>query len=233
MHINKNIKIIDLALYLEKEKILVLSDLHIGFEEYLNKEGILIPRFQLEDLSRKIDLILERVSVKKIIINGDLKHEFGTISQQEWSDTMKILELFNNKEIVLIKGNHDTILEPIAKKKNIEIKDHYVADNIYICHGHKIPENEDFNKSKIVIIGHDHPCVSFKERKDERYKCFLKGKWKNKVLIVTPSMNLVTQGTDVTKEKLLSPFLQKNLDDFEVFVVENKTYDFGKLKEII
>lgn len=233
MHISKQIEIIDLALYLEKEKILVFSDLHIGYEELLNKQGVLVPRFQLKDLIKRINNILDRVDAKKIIINGDLKHEFGTISQQEWSDTLEILNLFNNKEIILIRGNHDSILGPIADKKNIVIQDHYLVDDVYICHGNKIPDDEDFKKAKIVIIGHEHPCIAFRERKDEKYKCFLKGKWKNKVLLVLPSLNLVTQGTDITKEKLLSPFLQQNLDDFEVFAVENKIYDFGKLKELI
>ncbi|MBU0930333.1 MAG: metallophosphoesterase [Nanoarchaeota archaeon] len=233
MHISKNIEIIDLALYLEKESTLVLGDLHIGYEEFLNKEGVLIPRFQLEDLVKKINNILDRVNPKKIIINGDLKHEFGTISQQEWNDTMKILDLFNNKEIILIKGNHDSILEPIAKKKNIKIKDYFSVNDIYICHGNKIPDDQDFKKSKILIMGHEHPSITFKERKDEKYKCFLKGKWKNKLLIVMPSMNLVTQGSDITKEKLLSPFLQQNIENFEVFAVENKIYDFGKLKDLI
>jgi len=233
MHISKNIEIIDLALYLEQEKVLILSDLHIGYEEYLNKQGVLVPRFQLEDLTKKINNILDRIDASKIVINGDLKHEFGTISKQEWQDTIKILDLFNGKEVILIKGNHDTILGPIAEKKNIEIKDHYKINDIYICHGDKIPDDEDFKKSKIVIIGHEHPAVSFRERADEKYKCFLKGKWKNKLLLVTPSLNLVTQGVDITKDKTLSPFLQNHIDDFEVFVVENKVYDFGKLKELI
>ena len=233
MHIHKQIEIIDLALYLEKEKILVLSDLHIGYEEYLNKEGVLIPRFQLEDMIKRINNILDRADVSKIIINGDLKHEFGTISKQEWQDTVKILDLFNGKEVVLIKGNHDTILGPIAEKNNITIQDYFSVGEIYICHGHKIPNDEEFKKSKILIIGHEHPAVSFRERKDEKFKCFLKGKWKNKLLLVMPSLNLVTQGSDVTKEKLLSPFLQNHISEFEVFVVENKVYDFGRLKELI
>ncbi len=233
MNILPGIKIVDLGLFIEKHKILIISDLHLGYEEFLNKKGVLIPRFQLQDLIKRISNILDRVDVSKIIINGDLKHEFGTISQQEWHDTFEILDLFNSKEVILIKGNHDTIIGPIAEKKNIKIVDYYAINDIYICHGNNIPNDEDFKKSKILIIGHEHPSVSFKERKDEKYKCFLKGKWKNKVLIVLPSCNLITQGTDITKEKLLSPFLQQNLDNFEVFAVENKIYDFGKLKDII
>jgi hypothetical protein len=43
---------------------------------------------------------------------------------------------------------------------------------------------------------------------------------------------MVTIGTDILKEKIQSPFLQQNLDDFEVYVVADKVYDFGKLSKI-
>ena len=79
MKINDNIEIIDLALYLKKEKTLVVSDLHIGIEESLNKRGVLIPRSQFNDLLIKLKLILNKVEVKRVVFNGDLKHEFGEI----------------------------------------------------------------------------------------------------------------------------------------------------------
>ena len=47
-----------------------------------------------------------------------------------------------------------------------------------------------------------------------------------------PSLNPISTGSDILREKLLSPFLQHNLDNFEVFIVETKTYYFGKVKDI-
>lgn len=232
MNIYKNIVAKDLFLYLEKEKILILSDLHIGLEEAMNKQGILLPRFQFQELVKRIEKVFKDLEIKKIIVNGDLKHEFGTISGQEWSQTLKIIDILSSKaELILVKGNHDTILGPIANKKDIKVLEYYKVNDIYICHGHKIPDNKDFKDSKLVIIGHEHPAITFKERPTEKFKCFLVGKYKNKTLIVQPSLNLVSEGTDITKEKLLSPFL-KDLKDFEVYVVEDKIYKFGKLKNI-
>ncbi|GAJ17959.1 unnamed protein product, partial [marine sediment metagenome] len=66
----------------------------------------------------------------------------------------------------------------------------------------------------------------------EVFKCFLKGKYNRKVLIVQPSFNLVTEGTDITKEKLISPFLQQELRNFECYIVADKVYRFGKLKNL-
>ena len=234
MQIAKNIEIIDLCLYLRKEKILVLADTHIGYEEALNKRGVLIPRFQFKEIIGRLEKILDKVKPDKIIINGDIKHEFGTISEQEWRHALRLLDFLSKhcKEIVLIKGNHDTILGPIAKKRNVKVVDSFKVKDVLILHGHKVPK--ELKGVKTIIIGHEHPAVSLKEEsRIEIYKCFLKGKFKRKVLIVQPSFNLVTEGTDVLKEKLLSPFLKQDLSNFECFIVGDKVYDFGKLKKLI
>lgn len=288
MEISKGIGIIDLCLYLKKENILILADTHIGYEEALNKQGILIPRFQFKEIIKRLEKIFIVLSknksrggwgtigsdlkhnirlspllknkrnskiknfeneenkeidneklLDKIIINGDIKHEFGTISEQEWRHTLRLLDFFGKycNEIVLIKGNHDTILGPIAKKRNVKIVDYIILNGLLIIHGDRLDENIEKiiknNKIKKMIIGHEHPAVSIHEGpRTELFKSFLKGKWKNKMLIVQPSFNLVTEGTDVLKEELLSPFLQQNISDFESFVVADKVYGFGKLRKL-
>jgi len=229
MKIFKNIEIVDLGLLYKNN--LILSDLHVGFEEALNKQGILIPRFQFDDLFKRLKGTLEKVEIKRIIINGDLKHEFGTVSDQEWRDSLRLIDLFlEYGEVILVKGNHDTILGPIAKKRNVKIVDYFKIDDICILHGNKVLEDLD---CRTLIIGHDHPVVSLREdSRVEKYKCFLKGKWKDKNLIVMPSFNLLVEGSDVLKEKLLSPYLEQDLSEFEVFVIGDKVYKFGVLKEI-
>ncbi len=228
MNLTKDIEIIDLSLYLKKYKILIISDLHIGFEEALNKQGVFIPRLKFKRMLERLKNITSKLKIEKIIINGDLKHEFGKISEQEWNDTLKFIDSLKAYEIILVKGNHDTILEPIAKKRNIKIVDYYKIDDILILHGDEIVEDKEI---KTIIIGHEHPAISFPSRKDEKFKCFLLGKYKNKDLIVMPSMNLVTEGIDITKDKLLSPFL-KDISNFKIYIIEDKVYDFGVLKNI-
>lgn len=227
MEILKDIRIVDLSLYLKKHKILIIGDLHIGYEEALNKQGILIPRFQFQDIIKRLDKIFRKVKVNLIIINGDVKHEFGIISDQEWRHTLKIIDYLSKKaKLILIKGNHDKILKPIANKRNIEIRNSYNIDNITVLHGDKLI-NE---LNEVIIIGHEHPAISFKSR-DDRFKCFLKGDYKKRKLIVMPSFNLVVGGSDVLKEKLLSPYL-KNIGNFEVYIIEDKIYYFGRIKDL-
>jgi len=235
MEITAHIEIIDLGLKVDHT--LIIADLHIGYEEALNKQGVMVPRFQFKDLYERLEKMLKKAKPEIIVINGDIKHEFGRISEQEWRETLKILDLLlkNSKKVILVKGNHDTILGPIAEKRGVEIVESYEIDrkegNIIVLHGDK--EDEIPKNIKTIIIGHEHPAVSIRDDlRSETYKCFLKGKYKKKDLIVLPSLNLVTEGTDVMKENLLSPFLKQNLDNFEAFVVGDKVYGFGKLKNL-
>ena len=233
MKISKGIQIHGLALLIKPENILIIGDTHIGMEAALNEEGMLIPRFQFKEIMLETKKILEETNPSLIIMNGDIKHNFGSISRQEWQNTKKYLELLESKAMVIfIKGNHDTILGPIAKKQNVEIKEHYKIRDIYICHGHKIPTDKDYEKAKKIIIGHEHPAISLRDGpRTEKYKCYLKGKHENKGLIVMPSMTMVNEGTDVLKEKLLSPFLKdKNIKEFEAYIVGDKVYYFGKIQ---
>ena len=200
MQLTKNIKAIDLSLFFEQQKILVVSDFHIGFEESLNKQGILVPRFQLKDIISRLEKIFEKTKPKIAVINGDLKHEFGRISSQEWTDTLKLIDFIaqNCEQIILIKGNHDNILLPIAQKRNVKIDKQFIIEDTLILHGDKI---EDIPKEiKTIIIGHEHPAISLREQgRAEKYKCFLVGNYKRKKLIVLPSFNLLVDGTDVLK----------------------------------
>ena len=230
MKINDNIKIIDLALYLKKEKTIIISDMHLGYEESLNKQGILIPKFQFKETLERLTKIFYKVKADKIILNGDFKHEFGTISDSEWKDILKIMDFFIERcnELILIKGNHDTILGPIARKRNVAVKSYEIIGNVLVAHGDnvKVPLKE----IKTIIIGHEHPAISLEHTgRVESYKCYLVGSFRRKKLVVQPSFNLVVEGTNVLKGELLSPFLQDNLDDFDVYVVSNKIYKFGNL----
>ncbi|PIZ50735.1 phosphoesterase [Candidatus Woesearchaeota archaeon CG_4_10_14_0_2_um_filter_33_13] len=230
MEISQEIEIVDLALWIKKEQILIIGDLHLGYEEYMQKKGIFLPKFQIQEITKRLQKIIQKTKPQIIIINGDLKHEFGKVLSQEWEDVLQLIDFLtkNSKEIILIKGNHDKILGPIALKRNIKVLEKYEVDNILIVHGDKtIPTTK-----KRVVIGHEHPAIVLKDHgKVEKFKCFLKGKYKQKELIVMPSFNPLLEGTDILKEKLLSPYL-KDVSKFQVFVVGEEIFNFGTVREL-
>lgn len=247
------VEIADLTIYLRKEKILVIGDVHLGYEDAMSKQGIFLPRFQFKDTIERLDKIFylvqqrnknssgnsEKAKLEAVVVNGDLKHDFASISDQEWRDILKFIDfiLQHSQQIILVKGNHDVKLSPIARKRNIVIVENIAINDTFICHGHIVPGSNEFEKSKVVIVGNEHPAVSLRDgARTELYKCFLLGKWKGsgkeKKMIVMPSFNQVTIGTDILKEKFISPFMQQDLNRFDAFVVGDETYHFGKVRDI-
>jgi hypothetical protein len=230
------IKFIDKAIYIEDINALVISDIHIGYEESLNKQGVFIPRFQFKEMVEDLENIFSKVKeIRKIIILGDLKHEFGTISRQEWNETLKFLDILQEKadEIILIKGNHDTILGPLASRKNLSLKDNYIEKEYFFIHGDKSSE-EIFKDSRIkyIFIGHVHPAIILKDKiKSEKYKCFLVGKVKGKKIIILPSFIPLTEGTD-TYNPSQKIFAGLSTENFDVYAIGDEVYSLGKRKEI-
>lgn len=240
------IRFLNNALFIDNN-ILVFGDFHIGFEEHIAGNGIL-PNIQLKEIFNDLESIFgllkgEKIKIKKIVILGDLKHEFGGISYAEWRETIKLLDFLIEKckDIVLIKGNHDNILGPIARKKQIKLKNFYKYKKIVFMHGHKEFKSE-LKKSRILILGHLHPAISLKDKyKKEKYKCFLVGKWREKQVYVLPSFSEISFGYDLRSvpDKNADGFLfirTKELKKFNVIVYnskDKKEYGFGKLKDLI
>ncbi len=122
------------ALYFPEEKIVAISDLHIGYEESLSSQGIFVPRRQFEETMKDLKEIFEKIGkVKEVVIVGDLKHEFGKISSQEWRETRQVLDFLREKagRVVLIKGNHDKTLGTIDQREDIEIIEKYKKKGMF------------------------------------------------------------------------------------------------------
>ena len=231
MKINDKVKFEDFFVYLNKSKTLIISDLQLGYEGDLIQSGIFVPANNYDNLIKRIEKTIKKIKPKKIIINGDLKHEFGRISRHEWREVRGMLDFLKSKcETIIVKGNHDNFIGPLAKKQEIEVADYKIIDDYLICHGDKVLDVKE--KYSGIIIGHEHPAISISDGSfSEKYKCFLVGKFKTKELIVQPSSFLLNLGTDITKYSTHSPFID-NIKDFEVYVLSDKIFDFGKFKDI-
>lgn len=223
----------------DKEKTLVMGDLHLGYEATLRESGILVAEHLFVEMEKDIEGVLKQTGkVDKIVILGDVKHNFGGISYYERDQFNKLLSLLKERtdKIVITKGNHDKLLNymGIKEDKKIEIVDFYNDGEILFVHGDKDYEEIWDKKIKLVFMGHVHPAVTLVDGvKREKYKCFLEGEYKRKKFVILPSLTGKNEGTDPRDYELDLPW-KLNLDKFEVVVIgENlKTYNFGKLKEI-
>jgi uncharacterized protein len=226
----------DLFLYLPRYKVFIISDIHLGYEESLNRQGIFIPRNNYNDLLLRLEKALESIkkkySVEKIILNGDIIHEFGKVAQKEKDLVRRFLGFLSKYgEIFIIVGNHDKMLKYFLDEHML---DKIIFGRIIVTHGDKLLPPRLLKDIDTIIIGHEHPSLTVSSgARFEKYKCFLKGEYSHKNILVMPSCNLFIEGTDMLREKALSPFLKKsNVLDFKAYIVEDKIYDFGKLKSL-
>lgn len=222
------------ALFFEKEKLLCLADLHLGYDAELFARGVHVPTNEYEYVHRFITGLLIKYKPKKVLLNGDIKHGFGSINHKEWSHTLKILDLLKNQEIIIIKGNHDISLVPITEKRNIRVVPHEILGDILFTHGDIIPPKEILVNAKIIIIGHEHPAITLSNGvRKETYKCFLTLNWKRKKLIAMPSTFSLTPGTDVLTSAPFGPFLIER-EKARVAVVgeDGVVLDFGELQKL-
>ncbi|NCN65133.1 MAG: phosphoesterase [Candidatus Altiarchaeum hamiconexum] len=234
-------RIIDMALQIDEN--LIIADLHLGYENALISEGILIPKFQYKKIIKRLEEIFQKANsyhkIKRLIINGDLKHEFGRKSRQEYKETSELINFLRHYtgEIVLIRGNHDNFIKGMAESLNVKFCENFAVKNFFILHGDKIPKGfDDLAENKTVVIAHRHPCVGLRtSERTEKMKCFLKGKFGDKNLIVIPAFNFITEGTDVLQGNLLSQFLNtESIENSDVFGVENfETFHFGTVRDLL
>jgi len=242
---NLNYLFIHKALFFPKEGILAVGDLHLGFEYRLQQSGVLVPEMQIEEIKKELNKIFEEIKekkfqLKKVIFIGDIKHSFSYQWKEKnyFRDIITFLKNYvEDKNIILIKGNHDTIDYSFSDR----LQDYFIQGELAFSHGHKyFPEIFD-KKIKTIVMGHLHPSILLSDQqniKREKYKCFLVGKFKQKNIIILPSFLATIEGTSVNNieeeyEDYFSIIPKKNLINFNIFAVgEKEVYNFGKIKHI-
>lgn len=237
-------KFIDKALFFHEQGILVIGDLHLGFEEALRQSGILVPERQIKDIIENLKQIFKEIEktgkINKIVFLGDIKHAFYFEKEEKrgFNEIMDFLQTkLNPENIILVKGNHDTMDYSIERK----MKPYHEESGILFIHGHKPISEAILKKVDTIVMGHTHPCVIFSEGvKKEAYKCFLEGEFKGKTAIVLPSFMDITEGTPVNyyNEDYIESFSlipKRDIMKFRVWAVApngKDVLDFGRIKDL-
>jgi uncharacterized protein len=162
------------AVYYNKEKALLISDIHLGKTGHFRKAGIPVPaELAFTDLTCLAELLNHKnLSVEKLIILGDFFHA-------EENFDLRIFEEWRKKnhklKIQLIKGNHDIFSDNIYNLLDIETFNFAVLNKFILIHNLKDEENID---GLYKICGHVHPAVRVygKAKQALTLPCFYFGK---------------------------------------------------------
>ncbi|MBM3246976.1 hypothetical protein FJZ17_00320 [Candidatus Pacearchaeota archaeon] len=233
------------TLFFPKEKIVCIGDLHLGYEKMLREQGLSIPLEQFKDLIRELKETLSYIKEKygkigKIIFLGDIKHHFG-FNYEENKELLQLLAFLKNyveeKNIIFIRGNHE------KNENNGKYLDYYILKDIAFIHGDRAYSEIYDKEINLVIMGHLHPSITLRDEmkiKNEKYKCFLVGRYNKKDFVIVPSFLSLTEGVaandmDQIMDNSFSIVPNKDLDDFEIFIIQEpgkEALGFGKLGEM-
>ena len=219
-------------IYIGDIDLLVISDLHLGFELVSAEHGIFIPRTQFNSIKRMIEDGRKKSKASRILILGDIKHEFSETGYHEYREVSLLLEYLKKcfDEVLIVKGNHDTFITRITRRLGIEVYNEYKEGTYFFLHGHKDKSLNEI-REKIMILGHEHPSVALFTDLGikEKMKIFLYGHFNDKKIIVMPAASYFAEGSDVNilpVEELISPILRKvDIDGFKAIgMIEDEKY---------
>jgi len=154
-----------------KERIIVVGDLHIGWEVTLARQGIHVPSQTSKMLSR-LKKIIHDERATHIIMLGDVKHSVTGAELEEWRDVPEFFEELDKlvPSIQVILGNHDGNLEPLTPSKVELIPPQGLAlwKKFGLLHGHAWPAPE-LLECEILILGHLHPAITLRDALGYRF----------------------------------------------------------------
>jgi uncharacterized protein len=191
------------ALFVRELGLCVVSDVHIGLEETLYRQGLHFPLHEEETLLSRFEAVLARFKPTTMVLDGDIFHSFDRVSRAVRAAFFGIVEALRAEcEVVLVRGSHDTML-PLVAGRTV---DRYDAGGYTVIHGDLSVKDHG-----TLVLGHDHPVI---EIEMERFPCFLYGQGAvhGKDLIMMPAFNPLSPGVTINYAKgrdFLSPMLRR------------------------
>ncbi len=209
------------AVYDPETDAVVIADLHLGLESLMADSGVYMPKVQLEEAKADITALLEDTGADRIIVLGDVKHEFSETSYGEREEVQDLLDMLAGEvdEVLLVKGNHDNyLIYAVEEYDNVELSEYFIRSGAVFVHGHEVVENLETREADYVVMGHEHPALTLKDEIGvaEKLPAFLYGEMRDgRNILVLPAFSALAEGSQINRideDELLSPVLTEQVD---------------------
>lgn len=153
------------AIWWEKQKALLIADLHLGKGMHFRKAGLPLPLVSHQKDFAQLTELLETPNLEQVIFLGDLFH---SSYNSDWELLGEILKDYQHLNFILVQGNHD-----ILHKQHYQRFGFKVFDILHL--GPFLLSHEPIEKpSAYNIYGHIHPGVKLygKGRQKLKLPCF-------------------------------------------------------------
>ncbi len=181
------------AALLHEPRTLIVADLHLGAEAALEHDGLSIPRLQTRKAEAYLRRLIDEVGPDRLVIAGDLKHNFSRNLTQEWEEVDAFVRSVSDVvDLVVTRGNHDNFLSLILRESGVPFIRELKLGDYTVLHGHA-----DASSRSRIVMGHIHPSITLRDGAGARVKrpCFLHER-AGRILIV-PALGIVSPGIDV------------------------------------
>jgi DNA ligase-associated metallophosphoesterase len=157
------------AVFWKEEKILLLSDPHLGKGAAFRKLGVPVPGGTTAADLERLSILIRRFKPDVLLILGDLMHAAAGKTLEVRDLLARWRESFSSLFMVLVQGNHDHRAggPPDEFRVNRVVQELEQGPFLFV-HARKE------SLSKYVIAGHTHPCVTLVSpgRMKESLRCF-------------------------------------------------------------
>lgn len=227
MTVPEDVRLCDRAAYLADSGTLVFADVHLG---RATTAGIDVPLERGARYPERLSRLLETFRPRRVVLAGDLLDSFRHLPSgvAERLDGLVATAERTGADVVLLEGNHDTML---SETYGGMTRADAVHGETLICHGHEAPSRS----ANRYIIGHEHPAIRIQGRKRP---CFLYGPdaWNGGDVLVLPAFSNLVRGTAMNNRRGAdcdAPILQGgDLDSYHPIVrdeLADETLTFPRL----
>jgi DNA ligase-associated metallophosphoesterase len=180
------------AIFWQKEKTLVISDLHLGKISHFRREGIAVPQQALQNNFARLDEIMLAQNPSRVIFTGDLFH---SVLNDEWMQFSAWRKKYHAVEMHLVMGNHDKLSAGHYEKLPLHMHQTELLMEPFLFSHHP---KKNFSENEYVISGHIHPVFKLRGIASQRlvFPCFYFAKEQ----AVMPSFGYFTGGFEIDPE---------------------------------
>ena len=172
LHNNNFLLTKDRTIFWEEEKILLVSDLHLGKAGHFRKAGIGIPQTIIKEDMQRLLSQLQYFKPVQLLVVGDLFH---STDNKEHELFLKWRKDLPGISIQLVKGNHDILEKEWYQKAGIEVYAEELKVNGFLF-THDIQTCKTTHHD-YCFSGHIHPGIKMKGmgRQTIQLPCFYFG----------------------------------------------------------
>ncbi len=156
------------SIFWEAQKILILSDIHLGKTNHFRKAGIPIPNAIGKNDLHKLTQDIQYYKPTQVIIVGDMFH---SIANQEHDAVSKWLANYAHITFTLVQGNHDILAREWYATHHIQmVRGLMLINEFAFVH----EPNQASSQALFTFSGHIHPGITIKGKGKQslRFPCF-------------------------------------------------------------